>query len=76
MNHIKTINEMFRYDNRAKVGNVLEVEVRNDGKFFWHTPEDDDWEKMRFNEMNEWEIRTETFGNTFTFYIKIGNPQD
>lgn len=62
----KSINEIWVC--RAKIGNVLEVELRYDGHFFWHTPEDSDWE--RFESMEDWEINIDEMPERF--FIKIG----
>ena len=66
---ILTINEDYK---RAKAGNVLEIELRGDGHFYWHTQEDDDWED--FKDMKDWEIRKYYDGQTF--FIKLGNIKD
>lgn len=63
---VDSINESSYY--RAKSGNVIEVELENDGHFFWHTPDDDDWDK--FKDMKDWEVKTDEMPERF--FVKIG----
>ena len=66
---MKTINDFINEAsiNRAKEGAVLEVELVNDGKFYWVTDE------KQYSDMKGWEIRKKN-GNSFV--IKIGKLAD
>lgn len=56
---------------RAKKGNVLEIELVKDGHFYWHTSEDSDWDD--FKDMKDWEISTDGDEKIF---IRIGDLKD
>lgn len=55
-------------NNNGK-GYILEVDLR--GKFFWHRPEDDDFDE--WNQINDWEIAK---CSENTIVIKIGDIKD
>lgn len=59
--YMKTVNA----DDRAVIGNILEVELKDDGKFYWHTPNE-----SKFKSMKDWEINTDEMPRKF--FIKIG----
>lgn len=59
------INEAYG-DNRAKIGAILEVELKYDGNFYWVDEED-------YPDMKDWEIRKSNNSNGFV--IKIGDPK-
>ena len=61
MNHLK----------EQKKGNILEIEFIHDGHFYWHTPEDDDFDE--WNKIKDWEIAKY---NENTIAIKIGDIKD
>ena len=62
-NIIDTIAINESWDVRAQVGAILEVELRDDGNFYW-VDEDD------YPDMKNWEIRKSKNGRGFV--IKIG----
>lgn len=69
---MKDIQEyLVNESSRAITGNILEVTLRGDGKFFWHTPKDNDWDDD-FTNMKDWEIRK----SNETIFIKIGDLKD
>ena len=75
MKDIKNFINEVNIANRAKVGNVLEVELNGDeGKFFWHTPnQKNDWHYNGFEDMKPWEVKGDL---NRTFFIKIGDVKD
>ena len=66
---MKTINDFINEAsiNRAKEGAVLEVELSNDGHFYWVTDE------KKYSDMKGWEIRKK---DENSFVIKIGKLTD
>ena len=69
---MKNIQEyLVNESSRAVTGNILEVSLRGDGKFFWRTPKDNDWDDD-FTNMKDWEIRK----SNETIFIKIGDLKD
>jgi len=56
---------------RAKKGNILEIELLHDGDFYWHTPEDDDFDE--WDKLKDWEI-AKCGENSIA--IKIGDIKD
>ena len=55
--------------NEGGKGYILEIDLR--GKFFWHRPEDDDFDE--WNQINDWEI-AKCGENSIA--IKIGDIKD
>ncbi len=69
---MKDIQEyLVNESSRAITGNVLEVSLSGNGKFFWRTPKDNDWDDD-FTNMKDWEIRK----SNETIFIKIGDLKD
>ena len=71
MQNIKNyISEAYRYSDgpaRAKEGAILEVELDNDGHFYWVDEKD-------YPNMKDWEIVPSKNSNGFV--IKIGKLKD
>lgn len=63
------IAENFENINDAAKGCILEFNLN--GRFWWHNPEDDDFDE--WNQINDWEI-AKCGKNSFA--IKIGDLKD
>lgn len=64
------INENLN-DNRCVPGNVLEIELQNDGHFFWYSKDTPEYKNHNFDTLNDWEVLLDELPDRI--FIKIGN---